>query len=213
MIQVKICGLTTVETLGAALDGGATHVGFVFFAKSPRNIALEDAARLATVARGRAKIVALTVDAEDQVLTSIIARVSPDIFQLHGHELPERTAAIGKRFGRAVWKAIPVEAAADAARANSYLAAADLILFDAKPPKGAMRTGGNGFAFDWRALDDVRGKFPFMLSGGLTPDNVADAIRATSPWGVDVSSGVESAPGVKDLAHIRRFLKAVKEAI
>ena len=217
MIQTKICGLTTEPALAAALDNGATHVGFVFFAKSPRNISHTDAARLANIARGRCKIVALTVDADDAALNAIIEHVSPDVLQLHGHESPERTAAIRSRSGRPVWKAIPVATADDAAGASAYLPAADRILFDAKPPRGgagpdgksAPLPGGNGLAFDWSALDSMRGQFPFMLSGGLTSENVTDAIRATSPWGVDVSSGVETSPGVKDPELIQRFLRAV----
>ena len=209
---VKICGLKTSQTMEAALDAGADYVGLVFVPKSPRNISLPDAAGLAALARDRASIVALTVDADDDALTSIIEHVAPDVLQLHGSETPQRVAAIRQRFGPKVWKAIPVSSAGDAALAFDYAGVADGILFDAKPPKGAALPGGNGLAFDWAALEGVRGKLDFMLSGGLDPQNVAAAIRATGAWGVDVSSGVESAPGVKDPALIGRFLRAVCEA-
>ena len=206
---VKICGLKTIDALDAALDAGADYVGLVFFTKSPRNVSLEAAAPLAGLARGRARIVALTVDADDSVLTAIVEHVSPDVFQLHGTETRERVAAIRQRYGREVWKAIAVATPADAARAYDYVDFADRILFDAKPPADATLPGGNGLLFDWRALEGVRGKLDFMLSGGLTAGNVAEAIRATSPWGVDVSSRVESSPGVKDPALIRAFLRAI----
>jgi len=210
----KICGINTDAALNAALVGGADYIGLVFFAKSPRNVTLDQASALAKQARGRAGIVALTVDASDAALTDIIHHVSPGVFQLHGHETPERAAEIGRRYGRSVWKALPVETAADAEHAFAYLKAdPDIaILFDAKAPKGSPLPGGNGLAFDWRALDTVKGRLPFMLSGGLTPENVAGAIRLTSPALVDVSSGVESRPGVKDPARIGAFLKAVRNA-
>ncbi len=209
--KAKICGLKTLAGLDAALDGGADYVGLVFFPKSPRHVTLAEAAELAGHARGRAKIVALTVDADDATLDGIVAHASPDVLQLHGHETPRRTAEIRQRIGCEVWKALPVATPADAACAEAYSGSADLILFDAKPPKDAVLPGGNGLAFDWTALDAVKGRLPFMLSGGLTPDNVAEAIRMTTPWGVDVSSGVESAPGIKDAAKIEAFLRAVKQ--
>ena len=210
-LNAKICGITSRRALDAAIDGGASHVGLVFFAKSPRNIGLEEAALLARHARqrGHIRLVALVVDATDDAICAINEAVSPDIFQLHGSESPERVVEI-KQIKWQVWKALPVETAADAQRAIAYKESAG-ILFDAKAPAGSVLPGGNGHAFDWRALDGVKGRFPFMLSGGLTPDNVAGAIRATSPWGVDVSSGVESAPGIKDPELIRRFLRAVAE--
>ncbi len=209
-VRTKICGLRTPVALQAALDGGADYVGLVFFAKSPRNVSLADAAALAGIARGRADIVALVVDADDAALAGIITGLAPDVLQLHGAETPERVAAIKAQFGCQVWKALAVETAQDAARGADFIGIADLVLFDAKPPKGAVLPGGNGHAFDWRALGGV--SHPFMLSGGLNPSTVADAIRATRPWGVDVSSGVESAPGIKDPALIRDFLRAVNEA-
>lgn len=195
----------------AALSGGADYVGLVFFAKSPRNVSLKDAARLAELARGKAKIVALVVNADDGALNEIVEQVSPDVLQLHGSESPERVADIKARYGCRVWKALAVETAADVARAFAYVDHAG-ILFDAKPPKDAALPGGNGHAFDWAALDAVRGRFKYMLSGGLTPENVAGAIAATGAWGVDVSSGVENAPGIKDPALIQAFLRAVNGA-
>jgi phosphoribosylanthranilate isomerase len=209
--DIKICGLRTPPTLEATIDGGATHVGLVFYPKSPRNVTLDEARHLAAVARarGRVQLVALVVDADDALIEAIRDAAAPDIFQLHGAESPARVAAIKLLTGRSVWKAIPVATATDAEHAFAYRDIAT-ILFDAKPPKDAALPGGNGHAFDWSALDGVKGRFPFILSGGLTPDNVVDAIRATGCAGVDVSSGVESAPGVKDVELIRRFLQAVR---
>lgn len=208
----KICGITTPEALEAAIAGGADYIGLVFCAKSPRHLKIDKAKQLASQARGRVKIVALTVDADDEALQEIVDEVSPDILQLHGHEAPARVAAIRQRFGRDVIKAIPVATVDDADKARDFAGAADLILFDAKAPAGAALPGGNGRTFDWTVLDGVSGGLPFMLSGGLEPENVAEAIALTHPVAVDVSSGVESAPGVKDPDRIRRFLRAVKTA-
>lgn len=209
--QVKICGLKTDEALDAALDGGADYVGLVFFGKSPRNTTLDEARVRAAHARGRAKIVALSVDADDATLDGIVAAAKPDVLQLHGHESPERVAAIKARYGLTVWKALPVETVADAERAFDYAGIADLIVFDGKPPKGAILPGGNGRVFDWAVLEAIKGRVPFMLSGGLTIENVGEAVRSSGAMAVDVSSGVESAPGVKDPELIRRFLRAVNE--
>jgi phosphoribosylanthranilate isomerase len=205
---VKICGLKTEAALEAALDGGAEFVGLVFFLPSPRNIAPEAAAPLAARARGRAKIVALLVDPDDALIERVIGAVSPDLLQLHGEETPERVRAIRQRFGKDVMKAIKVKSAEDVAEASRYHGAADLLLFDARPPAGADRPGGHGMTFDWRILQDAA--HPYMLSGGLTPDNVAEAIRSTGARMVDVSSGVERVPGEKDAGLIRRFLAAAK---
>lgn len=213
-VEVKICGLTTLAALAAAIEGGADYVGFVFFAKSPRHLDLTTARELAAAARGRAKIVALLVDPSDKEVAEVVANVAPDIVQLHGSETPERVAAIRAQAGRAVMKAIKVETAADSGEALRYANAADAILFDAKAPKGAPVPGGNGIAFDWRVLDEVRGRLtrPWMLSGGLNPDNVAEAIRLTGAPAVDVSSGVETRPGEKSVALIAKFLGAAKSA-
>ncbi len=210
--RVKICGIKTSEAMAAALDAGADDVGLVFFPPSPRNVDFETARALAGQARGRARIVALTVDADDMLLARIVEAVQPGLLQLHGSETPERAAAIRRRFGVPVMKAVKVATAADAAEALAYVDVADLVLFDARPPKGADRPGGHGAVFDWHALDAVKRKMRYMLSGGLTPDNVGAAIRATGAEAVDVSSGVESAPGVKDAARIRAFVAAVRAA-
>lgn len=208
--RVKICGLKTEAALDAALAGGADYVGLVFFPPSPRNVTPAAATALAAKARGRAKIVALMVDPDDTLIDTVMASAAPDLVQLHGEETPARVAEIRRHCGKPVMKAIKVETAADAARALDYLGSADLILFDARAPLDATRPGGNGAAFDWRTLLGVKDRVSFMLSGGLTPDNVAEAIRATGASIVDVSSGVESAPGEKDPDLIRRFLRAAK---
>ena len=210
--RVKICGLNTAEAMAAALDGGADDVGLVLFPPSPRNVSLEAAKELARQARGRAGIVALTVDADDALLEAIVEGVKPDVLQLHGNESAERVADIRRCFGIPVMKAIKVATAEDAAQALDFAEVADLILFDARPPKGADRPGGHGAVFDWRALDDVKDRVRYMLSGGLTSDNVAEAIQATGATAVDVSSGVERAPGVKDDDRIRAFIAAVRAA-
>jgi phosphoribosylanthranilate isomerase len=208
--KVKICGLTTEAALEAALAGGADYVGLVFFPPSPRNITPAVAAKLAARARGRARIVALMVDPDDALIESVVAAAAPDLIQLHGAESPERVGEIRRRWDTPVMKAIKVETAQDALAALGYQETADLILFDARPPADATRPGGNGAPFDWRALLGVKDRVPYMLSGGLTPDNVADAIRVTGAAIVDVSSGVEARPGVKDPDLIRRFLQAAK---
>jgi phosphoribosylanthranilate isomerase len=213
-VAVKICGLKTEAALDAALDGGADYVGLVFHAPSPRNVDLAQARKLADTARGRAKIVALLVDPDDAPLAEVIAAVNPDVIQLHGAETPERVGAIAQRYRRPVMKAVKVASPADAEAALSYGGTAEIILFDAKAPedRADVLPGGNGVAFDWRALEGVRGRIGYMLAGGLTPLNVAEAIRLTGACAVDVSSGVESAPGEKDCDLIRRFLHAAKTA-
>lgn len=206
--RVKICGLRNADQMADALLARADLVGLVFFPPSPRSVTVEEAAPLADYARGFAAIVALTVDADDALLARIVAEVNPDMLQLHGSETPERVAEIKARFGKPVMKAIKVATRDDAREALRYRDVADLVLFDARPPKGADRPGGHGQTFDWSVLDELRGQVPFMLSGGLTPDNVADAIRATGATVVDVSSGVETAPGIKSPDLIRRFIRA-----
>jgi phosphoribosylanthranilate isomerase len=208
--QVKICGLKTEAALEAALAHGADYVGLVFFPPSPRSIDPEKAKPLAVKARGRAKVVALLVDPEDALIEAVVKLVEPDMLQLHGEETAERAVAIRRRWNLPVIKAIKVATANDARLALNYRAMVDYILFDARPPEGATRPGGHGAAFDWTVLNGVKEHVPYILSGGLTPDNVADAIRATRAPIVDVSSGVESSPGEKDLALIQRFLQAAK---
>jgi phosphoribosylanthranilate isomerase len=207
---VKICGLKTPETLAAALDAGADMVGFVFFPKSPRHIDLATAETLGRQAQGKALKVALTVDADDAALAAIVAALHPDLLQLHGHESPDRVADIRARFGLPVMKAMGVADANDLKDVKAYEAVADRILFDAKPPKDAAHPGGNGLAFDWSLLTGLDLSIPSMVSGGLDPANVAEALRRTNAQGVDVSSGVETAPGQKDPAKIKAFVRAAK---
>ena len=209
-LAVKICGLSTRETLDAALDAGADMVGFVFFPPSPRHLALDTARDLGKRVGQRAIKVALTVDADDATLEAIIAALDPDILQLHGHETPARSSAIRHSFGREVMKALPVEGASDLAALWDYAEVADRILFDARPPKGATRPGGLGAVFDWHLLENLDLKLPFMVSGGLHAGNVTEAVRVTRPGGVDVSSGVERAPGIKDIEMIRDFIRAAR---
>ncbi len=208
--EVKICGLSDEESVDAALRAGADYVGFVFFPPSPRNVALDRAAELARRARGRADIVALTVDADDALLHAIAETLRPDLLQLHGRESPQRAAAIRALTGRPIMKAFGVAARGDLAALSAH--AADRFLLDARPPPDATRPGGNGAAFDWAILQGFSCGRPWLLSGGLTPANVAEALAAAGAAGVDVSSGVESAPGKKDPALIRAFVAAVREA-
>jgi phosphoribosylanthranilate isomerase len=209
-LLVKICGLSTRETLDAALDAGADMVGFVFFPPSPRHLSLETARELGKRAGRNAVKVALTVDADDAALGNIVEALRPDLLQLHGRETTARLRDIKQTFGLPVMKAMAVETAADLAALPGYAAVADRILFDARPPKGATRPGGLGAAFDWHVLDNLDLKLPFMVSGGLNADNVAEAVRLTRARGVDVSSGVERAPGVKDVEMIRAFIRAAR---
>ncbi|WP_298428065.1 phosphoribosylanthranilate isomerase [Rhodoblastus sp.] len=214
-VIVKICGLKESEPLEAALSGGADMVGFVFFEKSPRHVALEQARRLSAQARGQAEKVALVVDADDARIGAIVEALAPDWLQLHGSESPERTAHLRKVFGRPILKALGVSEKADLVRAAAYEKIADRLLFDAKPPKDAALPGGNGLAFDWALLSDYAAASAnrnWMLSGGLDPQNVAEAIRVTGAPGVDVSSGVERAPGEKSVEKILAFIAAARAA-
>jgi phosphoribosylanthranilate isomerase len=211
-LLVKICGLSTPETLDVALDAGADMVGFVFFPPSPRNISLDTARALARRVQGRARKVANTVDADDALLASIIEALKPDVLQLHGHETPQRVAAVRECFGLPVMKALPIETKSDLLPIGSYTSVADRLLFDARPPREATRPGGLGKPFDWHLLENLNLPIPYLLSGGLHADNVAEALRITRAPGVDVSSGVESAPGVKDPEKIRTFIRAARSA-
>lgn len=213
-VDVKICGLSTSETVMAALDAGAGFVGFNFYPPSPRYVSPSKAGELAKLARGRARIVALIVDAEDSVIDDITRAVDPDFFQVQGSEGPERVAEIGRRSGKPVIKVIKVRTLDDVAQTSAYDGIAALILYDAKAPetlKGAL-PGGNGVAFDWKLLGQGHAASGFLLAGGLNPGNVADAIRATGAPIVDVSSGVEKSPGIKDITLIREFIAAAKAA-
>jgi len=209
-LTVKICGLKTPLALDAALEAGADLVGFVFFPPSPRHLGLEAARHLVTRVRGRAGIVALTVDATDLALTDIVREIRPDMLQLHGQETPDRVVAVRTRFGLPVMKALPIATREDLSPARTYAHVADRLIFDARAPKGATRPGGLGKPFDWRLLAGVNPGVPFMLSGGLDARNVAEAIAVTNAPGVDVSSGVETKPGVKSAEKIRAFIRAAR---
>jgi phosphoribosylanthranilate isomerase len=212
-LDIKICGLKTREAVDAAIAGGATHVGFIFFPRSPRNIDVESAADLATRARmWGLKAVAVTVDADDAYLDSIVSMVRPDILQLHGSETPERVKELKARYGLPVMKAFAIREAADFAKCVPYLMAADRFLFDAKPPAGSDLPGGNGLVFDWQLLATLDAGIDYMLSGGLDPENVEQALAISGARALDVSSGVESAPGVKDINKITAFLEAARAA-
>jgi phosphoribosylanthranilate isomerase len=209
---VKICGLSTSETLAAALDAGADMVGFVHYARSPRHVPLVAAPALVADVAGRAPKTLLMVDADDELLNAAIEAFAPDILQLHGAETPARVAAIREKFGRPVMKAIGLGTAADLDKIEAYDAVADMLLFDAQPTDAAAAAlpGGNGRAFDWTLLAGRSFARPWLLGGGLTADNVAAAIAATGAPGIDVSSGVESARGVKDIGKIVRFIAAAR---
>ncbi|MCB2137472.1 MAG: phosphoribosylanthranilate isomerase [Rhodobacteraceae bacterium] len=212
-IRVKICGLRDAAHVEAAVTAGATYLGFNFFPASPRFAGIKGAAALAlAVPPGVAKV-ALVVDAPDPEFDAIIAGVPVDMIQLHGKETPERVREIRARYGLPVMKVLGVAERADLARLDQYQDVADQIMVDAKAPKGAPLPGGNGLAFDWRLLDGIVWRRPWMLAGGLTPFNVAEAVRTTGTRQVDVSSGVESAPGVKDEGLIRAFIAAAKGAV
>lgn len=214
-VDVKICGVKTLGALEAAIEAGASHFGLVFFPRSPRHVNPPQAARLARAARGRIVSVALLVDPENADIEEVLSAVDPDMIQLHGKESPERTKAIRALARRPVIKALGVGEKGDAERADAYAQAADIILFDAQPPRGQDKAlpGGNGVSFDWRLLADLKGRSRFILSGGLTPQNVAAAIAETGAAMVDVSSGVETAPGEKDAALIRAFVRAARTPI
>jgi phosphoribosylanthranilate isomerase len=210
---VKICGLSTPDTLDAALSAGADWVGFVRFPKSPRHVSLETGRDLSAQAKGRALRVVLLVDADDAFIQEAVEALDPDLLQLHGHESPERVAAIRARFGRPVMKAIGIAEAADLSGLAAYAGIADHVLLDAKPPRTPdALPGGNGLPFDWRLLVGLDPRLSFMLSGGLDPGNVSEAIKLTGSKAVDVSSGVEVKPGVKDPGKIEAFVKAARAA-
>jgi len=211
-LTVKICGLRTPETLDVAIESGADQVGFVFFPPSPRNLGLEAARLLGERAQGRAAKVALTVNANNDIIAAIIAALKPDMLQLHGDETPDRVAVVRSRFGLPVMKALPIATRADLSPIREYDKVADRLLFDARAPQDATRPGGLGTPFDWTLLSGIKPAVPFMLSGGLDARNVAEALRITRAPGVDVSSGVERVPGEKDPDKIRAFIRAARAA-
>jgi len=210
-VAIKICGITTPDALEAAIEARADYAGFNFYAPSPRNLRLKDAAALAPLAAGRISTVGVFVDAEDAVIADAIEAGGLEALQLHGAETPQRVVEVKVRFGLPVWKALPIAAGRDVGLASAYQDAADFILFDAKTPKGAL-PGGMGLAFDWSLLALYRGATPWGVAGGLTSGNVAEAIEVTHAPLVDTSSGVESSPGVKDIDKIRAFCAAVRAA-
>ena len=212
-VQVKICGINSAAAADAAVRAGADFGGLVFFSRSPRNLGLEQAVPLADRMRGRLKLAALVVDESDEGLAGIAARVKPDFFQLHGRETPQRAADIRRRFGIPIIKAVAVAEAGDPARASAYDDVADYFLFDAQPAADAARPGGHGAAFDWQLMRGRQFARPWFLAGGLTPENVALAVEISGAAMVDVSSGVESAPGLKDEARIAAFAAAAKQPV
>ncbi len=212
-VSVKICGLSRPEHVSAAAEAGASYVGLVFFEKSPRNIGFDAARGLALHAPAGLAKVALVVNADNEFLDALTQAVPLDILQLHGVETPERVAEVKSRYGLPVMKAVGVATPEDLPALDTYARVADQILVDAKPPKDADLPGGNGLAFDWRLIADRRWPTPWMLAGGLTPENVGEAIRLTGARQVDVSSGVESAPGEKDTDLIRAFVAAAKAGV
>jgi phosphoribosylanthranilate isomerase len=209
---VKICGLSTPDALDAVLDAGADLVGFVFFAPSPRNLLPSASRDLGLRVKERARKVALTVDADDALFQAIVDELRPDILQLHGHESPDRVTALKARFGIPIMKAIPVETRADLAAIARYRGVADRLMFDARAPREATRPGGLGKPFDWHLLDNIEAGPDYLLSGGLDAGNVAEALAVTGAPGVDVSSGVERALGIKDPDKIAAFVRAAREA-
>ena len=209
-VKVKICGVRTPAIVNTAAEAGANYIGLVLFPGSPRYVEVEEARVLAAIGKGKVGTVAVLVDPDDALIDEVVERVRPDLLQLHGNETPDRVAAIRARAGIPVMKAVAVEHAGDVAAADAYAASADYLLFDAKAGAGGTLPGGNGVAFDWLALKEFAA--PFALSGGLTPETVGEAIRATGASLVDVSSGVERAPGDKDAELVKRFIRAAKSA-
>jgi len=211
-IEIKICGINTTAALEAAVAAGADIIGLVLFPPSPRAVSIIDAADLARAARGRVRIATLTVDGSPEALDEIAREIQPDIMQLHGGETPQYISALRSRFGGEIWKAIAIASSEDVAAVAAYSPVTDRLLFDAKPPSGATRPGGNAHSFDWSILSGLDLAKPFVLSGGLTADNVGRAISETHTAAVDVSSGVEHAPGLKDPDKIHAFVRAVRMA-
>jgi phosphoribosylanthranilate isomerase len=210
--DIKICGLKSAEAIDRAVNRGASHIGFIFFEKSPRYIEPDLAGKLADPVRGKAKIVAVTVDPTNDELDEIVALLKPDMIQLHGNESPERVLTIKAVYGLPIMKAFSIRSADDLKPVEAYIGIADRFLFDAKPPKGSELPGGNGVSFDWSLLGWLDDGVDYMLSGGLNKDNIAEALAITKAPGIDGSSGVESAPGVKSVAMIDDFFDAVEKA-
>lgn len=210
-LTIKICGIKTASILDAAIGAGADMVGFMHFPRSPRHVDLDAVAEMISLARGRAETCVVLVN-PDNTLVAQITALGPDWIQLHGPETPHRVAAIRDEAGVNIMKALPVGGLQDLDAIPAFLEIADRVLLDAKPPKTATRPGGHGMAFDWQILKALDPSVPFMLSGGLTPENVGEAVKLVRPMGIDVSSGVETAPGQKDAGLIKAFIKAARAA-
>lgn len=210
-IDIKICGLKTEEAVLRAVERGASHIGFIFFEKSPRNIEPDLAGRLADLVRGRTKIVAVTVNADNDDMDEIVHLLKPDMLQLHGGETPDQLLRLKAIYALPLMKAFAIREAQDFDRIDPYIGIADRFLFDAKAPAGSELPGGNGVSFDWTLLRSLDASIDYMLSGGLNKDNIAEALRETGARGIDISSGVESAPGIKDLSMINAFFDAVRD--
>jgi phosphoribosylanthranilate isomerase len=208
---IKICGIKTLNLLDAAIEAGADMVGFMHFSRSPRHVSIEQLGTLISAARGRVESCVVLVNPDNSCVAEVAA-LGPDWIQLHGPETPHRVAAIRTEAGVEIIKALPIGSAEDIAQVAGFVEVADRILLDAKPPKGADRPGGLGHSFDWSLLKGLDPSIPFMLSGGLTPDNVAEAVRAVRPFGIDVSSGVETAPGEKSKHLIEAFIRNARAA-
>lgn len=209
-LDIKICGLKNAQAVETVLQCGATHLGFIFFPKSPRHVTSQNARILADMARGQAQNVAVTVDADDQYLDEIVTVMRPDILQLHGSETVEHVAQLRSRYGLPIIKAFPVREAADFDMVRDYIGVADRFIFDAKAPENSKLPGGNGISFDWQLLSKLDGDIDYMLSGGLNAQNIARALIQTQARGIDISSGVENMPGEKDIRLIKEFFEIVR---
>lgn len=210
-VEIKICGLSTEDAVNAAVKAGADHIGFIFFEKSPRNVSIDTAAGLREIARGKAGVVAVTVNATDEFLDEMVAQVRPDMLQLHGTESPQRVGDLKSRYGLPVMKAFAIKDADDLEKLADYRGIADRFLLDAKAPQGSELPGGNGVSFDWDLLKTIDADVNYMLSGGLNLANIGEALEISGAGAVDVSSGVEAAPGVKDIAKIEAFIKTIRD--
>lgn len=225
--EIKICGVTTPEAIETAINNGARYIGFIFFAKSPRHLEIDKAQNLRSLVKKPVRLVAVTVDADDATVEAIVQKVKPDILQLHGHETPERVKQLGTTYRLPIIKAFSIRQQSDFAQIAAYRGVADMFLFDAKAPEGSQLPGGNGISFDWSLLNVLDEELNVLdeelnvldedcqtvLSGGLNAQNIATAIAVAHPDVVDISSGVESAPGVKDIKLIEGFFDAVKKAV
>ncbi|MFK7902910.1 MAG: phosphoribosylanthranilate isomerase [Nitratireductor sp.] len=209
--EIKICGLSTTQSIQSVIDGGANYIGFIFFEKSPRNISLELASELSNYAGNKIKKVSVSVNASEAFLDEIVGALKPDFIQLHGSETPKDCQNIKDKYNIPIIKAFAITGLEDLQKTEAYFECADKLLFDAKAPKGSNLPGGNGVSFDWNLLKEFKSPVPYMLSGGIDENNVIEALEISGAKAVDISSGVESAPGVKDIAKITRLIKTIRE--